>query len=54
MRKALILFASVALLAVAIQVPDSITGFFMSLTTSIFDLIKEVLKQILLAIANAL
>ena len=64
MRKAFLLSIAViafiaalqlpVLAAVAIEVPDSITGFFVTVTTSILDLLKEAVKQVLISIANAL
>ena len=54
MRKAIILLLAVFLLAVAFELPDSITGFFMGIATSIWDIFKEILKSILLTIANML
>ena len=64
MRNAIIIFAAVAILAVAvgvsapqnvsIEIPPSVTGFFVGLTSSIITIFKQVVKQILLAIANML
>ena len=54
MRKAILLLLAVFVLAVAFEIPDSITGFFMGVTMSIWEMFKEILKAILLAIANML
>lgn len=66
MRKALILIIPILIiLAVsikvpgnitgfALEVPEGITGFFVQVTTSVISIVKEVVKQLLLAVANML
>ncbi|MBN2203088.1 MAG: hypothetical protein JW700_02810 [Candidatus Aenigmarchaeota archaeon] len=64
MRKAVIAVAALAILAVAvgtgtaqnvsIEMPSSVTGFFVGLTSSILTVFKQILKQVLIAIANML
>jgi hypothetical protein len=62
MRKAIVLLVAIFVLAVAtgtgqnvsIEVPSEITGFFVSLSTSIITIFKQVVKQLLLVVANML
>lgn len=64
MRKALILILPLLIIVAAVaatnntgfslEVPEGITGFFVQVTTSFLSVVKEVVKQVLLAIANLL
>ena len=54
MKKALVLFLAVVVLATAFQLPEGITGFFVSVSTSLITVVKEVVKTVLIAIANML
>ena len=54
MRRAIILFLAIFVLAVAFEIPESITGFFMGITLSIWEIFKEILKAVLLTVANML
>ncbi|MFH0929140.1 MAG: hypothetical protein V1818_02160 [Candidatus Aenigmatarchaeota archaeon] len=54
MRKVAILILAIVVMAVAFEMPSSVTGFFVSLSTSIIAIFKQILKQVLLAIANML
>ena len=54
MKKAIILLLAVFLLAVAFELPEGITGFFVKVTTSVLTIVKEVVKTVLLTIANML
>jgi hypothetical protein len=54
MRKVLVLFVAIFLLAVAFQLPEGITGFFVKVTTSVLAVVKEVIKTVLITVANML
>lgn len=54
MRKAILLLLAVSVLAVAFEVPEGITGFFVRVSTSVLTIVKEVVKTVLITIANML
>ena len=54
MKKLLILCLVIFLLAVAFELPSNITGFALKVTSTVLTIAKEILKSVLMTIANML
>jgi len=54
MRKLLIIFLIILVLAVSLKLPPGITGFFMKVTSVALTIAKDILKQVLTTIVNML
>jgi hypothetical protein len=54
MRKLLLIILIFLIFAVSFELPSSITGFFVKVTSAALTVAKEILKSVLTAIVNML